>query len=371
MSRATNSVVTNNLVVGQAGAFLLQGTDASSTCLNCHAANKSTAGSYTVLSLAQTIPSQRTPGGDFAWLKRSSTKGHSIVAADYALTAETKKTGNVAPGGNYPVGVMGCSSCHDPHGRYRRLSSTGKFATTGEIIAGSGSYGADPTNGEAVGAYRLLGGVNYLPVSATGADAFTQDPIIAASPNPYNASEATSDIIVNYGDSTAGMWCQQCHPKMHMSGSAVSVHPNDEALGSTIAGIYNTYKGSGGIAGTTGNFAGYTSLVPVAYDNIKVNSQLAGHFSQNGTVTANDRVMCLSCHRAHASGFNFMLRFPVVEVMTADQGGVSSYQTGTYVDRSAVSGLTPADMQAALYDRPATNWPIEQRALCNKCHQKD
>jgi hypothetical protein len=37
-----------------------------------------------------------------------------------------------------------------------------------------------------------------------------------------------------------------------------------------------------------------------------------------------------------------MLRFPIVEVMTGDQGGLSSYQTGTDPAKSAVTGLTPA-----------------------------
>ena len=42
MSRTTNTtgVQAAALAVGQAGAFLLQGTDQSSTCLNCHGANQ-------------------------------------------------------------------------------------------------------------------------------------------------------------------------------------------------------------------------------------------------------------------------------------------------------------------------------------------
>jgi cytochrome c553 len=371
MSRVTNTIVTNNLVIGQAGIMLLQGSDQSSTCLNCHGANKATAGSYTILSLAQTVPTQRTPGGDFAWLKlpSGSKKGHSIVAVDYGLTAETTKAGNVAPGGTYPVAALNCISCHDPHGKFRKLS-TGGFSMSGEPIASSGSYGADPTSGEAVGAYRLLGGKTYMPKSlANPALAFDEDAISAAAPSSYNVSEAAAEIVVNYGDSSAGAWCQQCHPKMHMSGSAINVHPNDQALGSTISGIYNSYVKTGDMGG--GAAAGYTSLVPVAYDNITTNSQLAGHFTKGAAIASSDRVMCLSCHRAHASGFDYMLRFPIVEVMTGDQGGISSYQTGTDPAKSAVSGLTPAMMQAALYDRPATNFAIEQRTLCNKCHAKD
>jgi predicted CXXCH cytochrome family protein len=354
--------------------MLLQGTDQSSTCLNCHGANKATASSYTILSLAQTIPSQRTPGGDFAWLKKSSIKGHSIVAADFGLTAETAKLGNVAPGGTYPVAALNCISCHDPHGQFRKLS-TGIWSKSGEPIASSGSYGADPTNGEAVGAYRLLGGKTYLPKSVGNpALAFDEDAISAAVASPYNnwnngQGEAVNETIVNYGDGTAGAWCQQCHPEMHMAGSAANVHPNDQAIGATVQGLYNAYVKTGDMSGVGG---GFTSLVPVAYDNVTQNSSLIGHFTKGAAVASSDRVMCLSCHRAHASGFDYMLRFPIVEVMTVDNGGVSSYATGTNpAGASTVPGLSAPELQAALYDRPATNFAVEQRTLCNKCHAKD
>jgi hypothetical protein len=371
-STSTTGQTAPNLVVGQAGPYLLQGSDQSSTCLNCHGSNSTSAGSYKVLSYNVSVPVQRTPGGDFGWLRKSSTKGHSIVALDYGFSAETKKAGNVAPGGAYPVGSLHCSSCHDPHGKFRKLSS-GSWGTTGEPIASSGSYGADPTTGEAVGAYRLLGGSGYKPASiANGALAFTQNPISAAAPNPYNQSESLTETVVTYGDSTVGMWCQQCHSKMHMSGTAQNVHPNDQAVGSTISGIYNNYISSGHMEG--GAAAGYTSLIPVAYDNITTNSQLAGHFTTGSQIAANDRVMCLSCHRAHASGFDYMLRFPIVEVMTiADASGNPTYWAGGTkpATQSLVSGLTVEEMQAALYDRPASKFGPEQRTLCNKCHGKD
>lgn len=373
-STSTTGQTAPNLVIGQAGPYLLQGSDQSSTCLNCHGTNSTTAGSYKVLSYNVSVPVQRTPGGDFGWLRKSSTKGHSIVAADYGFGPETKKAGNIAPGGAYPVGSLHCSSCHDPHGKYRRLTN-GNWATTGEPIGGSGSYGVDATEGEAVGSYRLLGGNGYKPASITNAAlAFTANPMVAASPNPYNQSESLTEVVVNYGDSTAGVWCAQCHAKMHMNvtGGGINVHPNDQALGAVIAPIYNSYVSSGNMGGGAGS--GYTSLIPVAYDNVTQNSALLGHFSTGAQVATSDRVMCLSCHRAHASGFDYMLRFPIVEEMTIqDANGNATYWKGgtNAATVSLVSGLTVDEMQAALYDRPATVWGPAQRTLCNKCHGKD
>jgi hypothetical protein len=371
-STSTTGQTAPSLVVGQAGPYLLQGSDQSSTCLNCHGSSGTTPSSYKVLSYNVTVPVQRGPGGDFGWLRKSSTKGHSIVALDYGFSAETKKAGNIAPGGAYPVGSLHCSSCHDPHGKYRKLES-GAFATTGAPIAGSGSYGADATTGEAVGAYRLLGGMNYLPksIDTQPALAFSADPMSAAAPSAYNRGESTSDTVVNYGDSGVGAWCAQCHGKMHMAETAINVHPNDQAVGSTIAGIYNDYVSSGIMAIGGG---GFSSLIPVAVDNINQNSLLAGHFTQGADIAQSDRVMCLSCHRAHASGFDYMLRFPIVEVMTiADESGNATYWKGgtNPPTVSLVSGLTVDEMTAALYDRPAATFGPEQRTLCNKCHGKD
>jgi len=381
MSRTTTTtgVQPANLAIGQAGAYLLQGTDQSSTCLNCHGSlNKVTPGSYTVLSygIAVSIPSQRSPGGDFGWLKKGAKKGHSIVAADFLLGADTTKAGNVAPGGSYPVASLNCISCHDPHGQYRRLSSApaGDYVKTGEAIGGSGSYGVDPTNGEAVGSFRILGGNGYLPKSMeiSPALALSAQPIMAAVPSSYNLSEATADVVTNYGAGSVGAWCTSCHPKMHESaanGTALNVHPNDAEM-TNVFGIYNTYSSSGKVGGS---FAGYTSLIPVAYDNVKQNSLLSGHFTKGAAITGNDKVMCLSCHRAHASGIDYMLRFPSVEEMVLETpAGVPTYaKGGTSSSISTVSNLTPEELQAALYDRPASLWGAGQRTLCNKCHAKD
>ncbi len=380
MTRNSLSYLPNppTLAIGQAGPFLLQASDQSSTCLNCHATRAAVPTQHAVFSFGNTgptsgAPTQRTPGGDFGWLRKTSRVGHNIIARDYGLLAETQMAGNVAPGGTYPVERLHCTSCHDPHGKTRKLSDD-TFANSGAPIQSSGSYGQDAVSGMAVGAYRLLGGKGYLPASVSDDPtlAFTEDPIVAASPENYNDSDVVKGkgsgrVIVTYGGSTVGSWCRQCHLKMHENGTAVNVHPNDEAVGNAIAGIYNAYLGSDG----KGSIRGYTSLIPVAYDNFTKNSLLRDHFTDGAIISTTDRIMCLSCHRAHASGFVSITRFPMADVFTSVQGGVASYQTGADPTQSAISYLTPAEMQAALYDRPASEFGVEARALCNKCHLKD
>jgi predicted CXXCH cytochrome family protein len=92
--------------------------------------------------------------------------------------------------------------------------------------------------------------------------------------------------------------------------------------------------------------------------------------------TATSNVMCLSCHRAHASGFNSMTRWSnsheLITTLASDN------VTARYGDRNIPAldnaiamGRTSAEMQAAYYDRPASFFSPFQRSLCNKCHAKD
>src|SRR4030067_2842035 len=154
---------------------LLAGTDVSSTCIICHGA--AGASSYHIVTPeadrpAGSPPYNRTPGGDFGWLKKTytysprtgstvteagDTHGHNIVAIDFGYAADGTNT--TAPGGTFDAGQLHCNSCHDNHGKLRRLSD-GTFATTGAPIIASGSYNnsVTPVAGQAVGAYRLLSG---------------------------------------------------------------------------------------------------------------------------------------------------------------------------------------------------------------------
>lgn len=98
-----------------------------------------------------------TPGGDFGWLRRNYTwavlgasetdNGYNrdnIIAADNGYTVDTANV--TAPGGGaFASSKLGCQSCHDPHGRARRLSN-GSYVnaidtpgSTNAPIIGSGS----------------------------------------------------------------------------------------------------------------------------------------------------------------------------------------------------------------------------------------
>jgi predicted CXXCH cytochrome family protein len=399
--------------------FLLIGSDQSSTCLTCHnAADASPAaaqGSYHISTDGSLLgpglsPNERTPGGDFGWLKKTytfvvrgnttieagQTHGHNIVAADFGYIADSDNA--TSPGGSYTSTNLSCISCHDMHGQTRRLS-TGAFVrggiagqATAPIVA-SGSYNNSPGNtaanpikaGQAVGVYRLLWG----GATAPGGAVFNGIPA-AVAPSTYNRSESTTQTRVAYGVSTTnggeswGNWCATCHGAMHSNGNYV--HPIDQQLGSVILGNYNNYVSSGDLSGQfTGNHVNqgpFLSLAPFATNS--ANFVTLGALAAAGAATAatlagpadGDQVMCLSCHRAHASAFPEMIRWQMEGefITVADTAtGLTPIWPGT--DNGApvqfARGRTSIEQAAGYYDRPATFFGVYNRVLCNKCHAKD
>ena len=423
MSGGRNAAVINNANVSKVkfvgNNYLLQGSDDSSTCLNCHAAADAAGSpnSYHVMTFpapaAGVAPTQRTPGGDFAWLtvntsaratygapvvNKGERHGHNVVAFDYNLAADT--TLLTAPGGDYPAAKLSCASCHDPHSRARIVDAAGTiavsaFGTAVKPIGASGSYGAAPDANEAVGVYRLLAPASYGQDSVTSMP-FNANPPVAVAPNSYNVSEATGMTRVAYG---AGMseWCANCHRSIHNDGTDAAntalIHPagngakltadaNDLNGGKsqTIAGIYNAYKKSGDLTGVQAT--SFESLVPFE-EGTTVLATLLGHAGSSATSTqlgttggpstGAENVMCLSCHRAHASGFSSAARwnnngeFLVIAGQYPGSDAPTAEGKGGQYSR----GYNQAQFAAAMYERPASQFAFAQRSLCNKCHAKD
>lgn len=343
----------------------LRGSDASSTCLRCHQAPAGTfkpTGYYVATNIvdirAGMPPSQLTPGGDFGYLKKDYTwtsfgrrmsssgerHGHNIVALDFGYSADTKNV--TAPGGNYPGAALSCISCHDAHAKRAK-------------------------NGVSLGSYRLLGGKGYAPRSSAEL-VFAFDAPISVAPPDYNRSEAVTDTRVAYGKGMSE-WCSNCHARIGADAGAANYgHPVGSSAKFTqdTMSNYNSYVSSGNLSGHGDK--SFTSLVPFeeGTDNELL---LAQHAKNDASYTTGpdlkSNVMCLTCHRAHASGWNHMARWN----MTADFIIYNGACPGT--DNNAPpqcsQGRTTAETQRALYDRPPSFFASYQRGLCNKCHAKD
>ncbi len=423
-----NAVVNRGGSVGSApSTYLLRGFDPSSTCLNCHEETGKSTAQYLISTAPSDMPAgsapiELTPGGDFGWIKKTyawgtysdpgDLHGHNIVANDFYYSVGPDWAGQTAPGGTYPASDLTCVSCHDPHGTYRRKpdGSITNSPSAGPVIA-SGSYNTSPSPGagQTVGAYRLLGGVGYLPsyLSANPSYAFTYPSPAAIAPSVYNQSERYDQVRVAYGNDPTnggGMsdWCRNCHstihigsgpypnnflsqaysfPSVHQSGTINPISPSNDQLGSYISGSYISYIASGNYNGSSST--SYWSLTPFEEGTANYTT-LASHANSNGTYlsgpASTDFVSCMSCHRAHASGWDYLMRFKYNGVNDGENGfseTITDSNNGTSVwpgtdttpnDPNNAMGRTSAETQQAYYDRLASQFRANETTLCNKCH---
>jgi predicted CXXCH cytochrome family protein len=380
----------HNIHDAKSTSALLIGTDASSTCLDCH--GESGASGYHIATPdadmpAGTPPGNRTPGGDFGWLKKGYTwsprsgttetsfaekKGHNIIAADFGYIADAQNA--TAPGGDMDATLFSCTSCHDQHGKLRRTGTDAAptFGVTGGAIIGSGSYynSVEPAAGQAVGAYRILRGTGST--AGPGGKTFTAV-FNASAPSTYNRTEAVSATRVAYGAGTSD-WCAACHPDMHSGTSSKMTHPVNQGLSADVVANYNAYKGSGDMTGTVAS--SFDSIVPFQTNNTSNYTTLKALANPTTVTTGpatSDRVMCLSCHRAHATGWDYMARWNATgnEFIAVD-GVWPGTDSPSTIAASAkyAQGRTVAETTKA-YNDTTMHYGAYQRSLCNKCHAKD
>ncbi len=345
---------TDNPSNGSPGPSLQKGSDNSSTCLNCH----NGAARYHVNSADG---SNTNEGGDFHWVndngytfvQRTQTitvdynnMGHNVVAADFGMAADANLT--AAPGGSFLAANLGCSSCHDPHGQAQGGTIGGAAP-----ISVSGSYGDVPPEGTIAGNYRILYDSNLV--------GFSEDAPIARA-NSYDGAS------VQYGSGMSG-WCANCHGGFYAN-SASQMHPTDVS----VPTVYNSYV-------ATGNFTGdiataYDPLVPIergvttgSWDLPDPTDQATAGVGVDGS----SKVMCLSCHRAHASPFENALRW---DYNTSEFIAESWMYKDSNVDLATAAPYykhgTVIDVADPGSGNPFTDGYGEyQRSLCNKCHVQD
>ncbi|MBE0616823.1 MAG: hypothetical protein IH608_02695 [Proteobacteria bacterium] len=332
-------------------SHLLLGADPSSTCLRCHGERGQFSG---VLS---TSGAAHTPGGDFYWLRKTYSwsnregagsspgerHGHNVAAAGYGL--EPDGTLSTAPGGSYPAALLSCVSCHDPHGK-----ASGTEAG-GDPVSVSGSYGAVASEGTTSGTFRLLGGVGY---KAGAGAVFTAEAPIARAPSDW---EERDDNHTAYGTGMSE-WCGNCHRGLLAAAAGGTKHPAgpEAKLGTATASVYNAYVCTGYL---TGNSAlAYLALVP--FETGAVDSSSLDP-SRTAGPDAEASVMCLTCHRAHASAFNHAGRWDFSATFLAESHPLQSD-----------SGASAQDERNSYYGRDLiAEFGAYQRSLCNKCHALD
>jgi hypothetical protein len=215
-------------------------------------------------------------GGNFNYIRADDSKGHNVAG----IKAQDVTLGLIPPGGSALTFQLTCAGEFGCHGD----RSSGKGEITGMYL----THHTDDTagiTGSSVGlSYRFLNGILGKE------DPDWEQDNINTSHNEYKGSTSSATDTISY-------LCAQCHGNFHPwegGPSEVGVatpwfrHPTDIALNST--GEYASY--------TT-----YSLVAPLARpdtDNVLDTTEVTP-----GT----DIVMCLSCHRAHASPYYKSLRW--------------------------------------------------------------
>ena len=291
--------------------WLLVDDNPSDVCLSCHAT-----GLGAVWGADPMAPPPEKGGGNFTFLDEDNLNdghsgglmanwipgdaaGHNVVSQNWGPGADGTLT--MAPGGNFPAGQLGCTSCHDPHG---------------------------------TDAFRLLYGANRLVQD--GLYTFTEDAPTAAGISLFFGAESNSNHTAYQGGMSA--WCSNCHSAYHEAYGTLR-HPSGTTIGGTIAATYNTYNGTtdqlGAVVATS-----YLAAVPFEDPANTTSSTTGPLFSSE--------VSCITCHRAHAT--------------SAPDAGRWDF---------AVTFLHEDGDESLSYQIPDPYADLNQRSLCNKCHNQD
>jgi len=347
-----------NPISGSTNEALMKGSDASSTCLNCHTGS----GGYHIQSADG---SGMSNGGDFGWLSNQyilnirgtdnlfagDNAGHNIVATDFGLAADG--TLATAPGGTYDATLLGCTSCHDAHGQVLDGTAGGSAP-----VGASGSYAADAPVGTIKGNYRLLGDSLYE------AGHNINDGFAFSNNAPVALANGSNGEVVRYG-SGMSEWCANCHTDYLVTDpdSSLGKHPTAVTLSKDGYDInYNSYVATGDFTGDVST--AFDPVVPIETGSTDQATLIAAGVTSTVGADANSQVMCLSCHRAHASAFNNMGRWDFEVDQLAKSAYLNAGTTGFPATGIAMYG------DGVAID-PVAQYGVAQRSLCNKCHVQD
>jgi hypothetical protein len=275
------------------------------------------------------------PAGDFYYSNSDPKKGHNPAYTKGSMSAATSKLitadpvlGSDPPGGTINDGEWSCHSCHGMHSRfsgsytaYRQLKRTvNGIAVSGDVSG----FGVETVNGGTTAAgYEPMKsntrgdiqGTNYVNLRKDG-----------------NALQG-ADLLADYSDTNKNVYqggfssfCSACHGDFHGTATTEGGTDNTQTAGiwlkhptnlemaqpvSTRKYGINTYKAVvTNSQSTLPNPVGYDWKYPLvkADGDFSVKSTVASA-TDPATLAGTDRIMCLTCHKAHASQYENMTRW--------------------------------------------------------------
>ena len=178
-------------------------------------------------------------------------------------------------------------------------------------------------------AFRMLGGVAGVE------DADWEYTVSATDHNLYKGDVRTSEAAVAASTSISSL-CAQCHGAFH--NGVGSLQPASNVSFGTPWVRHPTDFDMSALA-TTSEYAGYTAYsteAPVAVETMGTTTVVATttHAGGLGTGDGNAIVTCISCHRAHGSPYDDLLRwqYSTMDAHNGTTGNVGCFQCHTTKD---------------------------------------
>lgn len=288
--------------VGIAASLIIDPGNPNGICLRCHDDRSEDSSMAPTVYSVNDLDDTYYPGGDFDEVGASGENGHFKLSGN-RLTADDYPAAAAGSSGAVLSSDLTCWSCHAPH---NSESDSNEFRLLRKR----------PQNG------------------MTGAPYVFKDILVTAKAGNYKDESGTNHTVYSSGISE---WCASCHSNPDNTGSgfhgssredadvghngAWTRHPSDNQFPDSYIAEY--------ISANDGVTADWE--VPFEDADGDWSPQMPNH-----NPTTNDRVMCLSCHRAH-------------------------------VGRSS-SGPRAAPNSNALRWNPGA--PSGHDSGCNKCHNK-
>ncbi len=272
-------------------------------------------------------------GGNFYYVVNgpSHPKGNNIedmVAADTVIlplntppgfdSANDPSTPNYSV--TYQLTCAGSNGCHGDRNVDRSAYSGAGAAFRASFAGIKGAHhGAGTIDGSTTArSYRFLGSAALSAYSVLGLEDANWQQSASAVGTDHNEYKGAADQTVT---STISYLCGHCHWKFHASGasgiggptSPWLRHPTDTDV-IAKGGEYASYNDIvGGLAYSLEAPVGYVGAIPVAPRAV--------------VTSGNSPVICLSCHRAHASPYDDILRW---NYTTMQAGGGGATGTGCF-----------------------------------------
>jgi hypothetical protein len=297
--KCVNCHTMHNSQAGQPMAYDFDGTSFTKTatpkgslliydCIGCHSATNGTTWQDSItkapIVFNTVAPTYNTAkglaGGNFYYMLSDDIHGHNVLG----IKAQDPTLGLTPPGGSALTTQLRCAGtwgCHGHNGR-----QPGDTVEPDQTKAMKGGHHGDDTPPlgsltDVAKNYRFLLGITGKE------DTDWEKDNINTSHNEYQGATSFGT------NTTISYLCGECHGNFHSSAGVGSVspwlrHPTDAVLKSS--GEYSAYTI-------------YSTVAPVARPN-------PDSVPDTTKVTpGTDIVMCVSCHRAHASPYFKMIRW--------------------------------------------------------------